>query len=139
MLHLQNLNLVRLFISYHLHIYRLVSVAHRINAAFGVSQKFVPYRKGYASVYDSHTFNTSNSYTLDSKGVGHILTISSFAHFYIGYVIQYTNEDYLRIIEIFKTTDFDNVATISSSSNVLTITAASSAHWLVTNLIKLGS
>lgn len=39
--------LVRLFISYHLHIYRLVSVIHSINAAFGVSQKFVPHRVPY--------------------------------------------------------------------------------------------
>ena len=39
--------MVRLFVSYCLHIYRLVSVAHRINAAFGVSNKFVPYRPNY--------------------------------------------------------------------------------------------
>ena len=36
--------MVRFFVSYHLHKYRLVSVIHRIKAAFGVSQKYVPYK-----------------------------------------------------------------------------------------------
>lgn len=45
---IQNKFLVRFFISYHLHKYRLVSAAHRINAAFGVSKAFVPYRMPYS-------------------------------------------------------------------------------------------
>jgi hypothetical protein len=57
------LNLVRLLVSYHLHIYRLVSVVHRINAAFGVSNKFVPYRPPYDTVIDAVNHYKSDTTT----------------------------------------------------------------------------
>ena len=66
--------MVRFFVSYCLHIYRLVSVIHRINAAFGVSQKFVPYR------YDPYTTVVQNiaNTTLYAKRNGRTVTVNGY-------------------------------------------------------------
>ena len=50
--------LVRFFVSYCLHNCRLVSVIHSINAAFGVSKAFVPYRPSWDLVQSAITPST---------------------------------------------------------------------------------
>ena len=57
------------------HIYRLVSVIHRINAAFGVSSKFVPYRPNYDLVGNTVNYVNDTFRRLD-YGSNNVTTIS---------------------------------------------------------------
>jgi hypothetical protein len=67
-----------LFISYHLHIYRLVSVVHRINAAFGVSKTFQPYRCFLPTIYKYAKDNITAATTLTDSGVSYTIPSGKF-------------------------------------------------------------
>ena len=123
------------------------SPIHRINAAFGVSSAFVPYRPDYDTLlgmmitkYPTFIFNNSRSYTL-KQDIGHIFTAKSYGQYLVAYVFKYTTETNVRMDIISKSNGFDTYATITLStdnSNTITLTSKSSNTWFVTNMISLG-
>ena len=116
----------------------MVSVVHRINAAFGVSQKFVPYRLPYdklTGLVYSNTTQTSSSYTLSDDRM-YFINVVSYSVFYSALLFKY-NSTNIYIYMLNSTNNYTDVFNITTSGNTVTITAVDN-KWHVCRINKLG-
>ena len=134
---------MRLFVSYYLHKCRLVSVIHRINAAFGVSSKFVPYRPPYDDLISKGLTKTEQgvtTFTIDRDTHPYLLVIfrqisqteCEYKHYI---VIKYSNATNVFLTLLSKSADADTHIQVTSSGNVVSIDT--STGWKLASLTQL--
>ena len=125
--------------------YKNIMVATK--AAFGVSQKFEPYRPDYDTLlgmlitkYPRHVANSARTYTI-KMSVAHLLHIQSYDNYMTGIVFTYDQEQKVRFIQLAKSEPFDQYFTVAFStdgSRTITITPTNTSYWFVSNMISLG-
>ena len=116
-------------------------------AAFGVSQKFTPYRPDYDTLlgmmitkYPKYVSNSAKTYTI-KMSVAHLLHIQSYDNYMTGIVFTYDQEQKVRFIQLAKSEPFDQYFTVTFStdgSRTITITPTNTSYWFVSNMISLG-
>lgn len=116
--------MVRLFVSYYLHTYRLVSVIHRINAAFGVSTAFQPYRPPYDQMFpkkcsaDNITDALAANYA-DGIVVGWATSIAGYTERWCvvrTYYLHSTMDRRIQIVEAYTTSGWQKMRYYNGTS-----------------------
>jgi hypothetical protein len=100
----------------------LVSVVHRINAAFGVSQKFVPYRCFSPIIYKYAKDNITAATTLTDSGVSYTIPSNKFVR--ITATARYISANPAEIVITTGASVFAHVSA-DQSDNTFALTATS--------------
>lgn len=119
----------------------MVSVVNRINAAFDVSQKFVPYRPPYDELMSKgKRIVATGSSSFKISGTTHLvsiwvqLTTNSFE--YANYImIKYTTANNACLALLSKSTNADTYITVTASGD--TVTVDTSDKWKLVTINEL--
>lgn len=114
---------------------------HRINAAFGVSPKFVPYRPSYDELMPKGkriVATGSSSFTIE--GTTHLVSIwvqiTSNSFEYANYImIKYTSANNVNLALLSKSTNADTYITVTTSGD--TVTVDTSDKWKLVTINEL--
>jgi hypothetical protein len=111
---------------------------NRINAAFCISPKFVPYRVSYDKKVELSYTNASNiSSSCDLlNDCLYLINVISYGVFYSALLYKYEPTNiYIHVLN--STSGYDNTFTIAASGNTITVTSVNS-KWHVCKINKLG-